>query len=361
MDKKPEKKPDVFASEVDMANGMAEANEMGDKIAEQHIKEQLEMSPGEKAAQDAMLEATNKQLEEQFKLREEKLAKKKLAEEPKVIATPIATPVIQDKIEIPKISDEEKYERLSLSQDDAPFDVISLPSEGKLYKNGKPTLDVAYLNASDENIITNPNLLQSGKFLEILINRKLLRTNLKYADLHVGDRNAIMIWLRATGYGPSYNIALNDPITGDEFETEIDLSTLKTKPLTEDPDKNGYFDFTCPISRDEIKFKLLNVGDIDDVEGHVAKLVVDKGLEFSDASTYTLKKQIVEVRGSTNKEVISKFVETMRLGDVQKFRKHVDSIESGMDMNITVQTPGGESITTFLPINFTFFWPDLDI
>jgi len=223
MDKKPEKKPDVFASEVDMANGMAEANEMGDKIAEQHIKEQLEMSPGEKAAQDAMLEATNKQLEEQFKLREEKLAKKKLAEEPKVIATPIATPVIQDKIEIPKISDEEKYERLSLSQDDAPFDVISLPSEGKLYKNGKASLDVAYLNASDENIITNPNLLQSGKFLEILINRKLLRTNLKYADLHVGDRNAIMIWLRATGYGPTYNVALTDPVTGEDFEREIDL------------------------------------------------------------------------------------------------------------------------------------------
>jgi len=360
MDKKPDKKPDVFASEVNLTDGMAEANEMGAKIAEQHVQEQLAMSPGELEAQKAMLEATNKQLEEQFKIREAKIAAKKLKETPEPVKT-VAKPVIQDKIEIPTISDEEKYASLSLSQDDAPFDVISLPSEGKLYKNGKPSLEVAYLNASDENIITNPNLLQSGKFLEILINRKLLRTNLKYADLHVGDRNAIMIWLRATGYGPSYNIVLNDPQTGEEFETEIDLSTLKTKPLTEDPDKNGHFEFTCPISRDEIKFRLLNVGDIDDVEGHVAKLVVDKGLEFSDASTYTLKKQIVEVRGSTDKEVISKFVETMRLGDVKKFRKHVDSIESGMDMNITVQTPGGESITTFLPINFTFFWPDLDL
>jgi len=93
----------------------------------------------------------------------------------------------------------------------------------------------------------------------------------------------------------------------------------------------------------------------------VAKLVVEKGLEFSDASTYTLKKQVVEVRGSTDKDVIDKFVETMRLGDVKTFRKYIDKIESGMDMNITVQTPGGESITTFLPINFTFFWPDLDI
>jgi hypothetical protein len=53
-------------------------------------------------------------------------------------------------------------------------DLIALPSEGKFYKNKKSTVKVAYLTASDENILTSPNLLQNGKVIDVLLDRKII-------------------------------------------------------------------------------------------------------------------------------------------------------------------------------------------
>jgi hypothetical protein len=53
-------------------------------------------------------------------------------------------------------------------------DVISLPSGGRFYKNKKDSVKVAYMTASDENILTSPNLLQSGKVLDVLLEKKIL-------------------------------------------------------------------------------------------------------------------------------------------------------------------------------------------
>jgi len=215
----------------------------------------------------------------------------------------------------------------------------------------------------DENIITNPNLLRSGKFLEILINRKILDSSIRYKDLHVGDRNAIMLWLRATGYGPMYKIILHDPENEyKEFEVDIDLSKLNTKHLGVKPDADGLFDFKLPLCGKTIKFRLLTVGDLEEIEAHVEKMTEDVGPEFTDTSTYTLKKQIVSVDGISDKSTVINFIEQgMRLGDVRSFRNYINEIESGIDMNITVGTPGGGSLNTFLPLNTSFFWPDLGI
>ena len=110
--------------------------------------------------------------------------------------------------------DEEKEKRaryieiLSQPQMNQPYDLIPLPSEGKLYPNKKKRVKLAYLTTADENILTSPNLVESGDFLEILINRKLLEPSLRYKDLLPGDRNAIMIWLRATVYGEMYPVTI---------------------------------------------------------------------------------------------------------------------------------------------------------
>ena len=130
---------------------------------------------------------------------------------------------------------------LSQPNYNAPFDVITLPSKGKLYPNKKASIRLAYMTTADENILTSPNLLQSGKFLEILINRKILEPDLRYKDLHIGDRNAIMLWLRATGYGEMYPVVLQDE-NGEEFETDINLDDLETKDLGAEPDADGLFD-----------------------------------------------------------------------------------------------------------------------
>jgi len=245
---------------------------------------------------------------------------------------------------------------LSQPNYNSPFDVLPLPSKGKLYRNRKNNVRVSFMTTADENILTSPNLLKSGDFLEILINRKLLEQDLRYRDLHVGDRNAIMIWLRATGYGEMYPVVLLDE-NDTPFETEINLNELKMKELNVEADSEGLFDYVFPLSKDVIKFRLLNCGDVDDIEKIVEK-EKENECPVDNSSIYKLERMIVEVNGNRNREDIRNYINSIRIKDGKSFNQYLEEIESGIDLNIEVQTPGGGSVKTFLPLNFNFFWPD---
>ena len=241
----------------------------------------------------------------------------------------------------------------------SPFDVIPLPSQGKTYRNRKPNIRLGYMTTADENILTSPNLLQSGEFLSILINRKILEPELRYRDLLVGDRNAIMLWLRATGYGEMYPVTLLDE-NGVAFETEINLNELKTKNLGAEPDEDGLFPYRFQLTQADVRFRLLTCGDIDDID-KLVEMEQENGILINNTSTYMLERMIVEVNGSRDKHHVKDFISSIRLKDGKDFTKYLESIECGIDLNITVGTPGGGSVNTFLPLNLGFFWPDFRV
>ena len=328
----------------------------------------------------AAIEAMRKRTEEQIKLRDIQLQKnleqtqnyqKKMdvAQERPIAVQPKPKTILTSELKAPinnlnvsnlTMNKTDAYiEQLSQPQYNSPFDVIPLPSEGKIYRNKKSGVKVAYMTTGDENILTSPNLLQSGEFLEILINRKLLDAEIRYKDLHVGDRNAIMLWLRATSYGEQYPVTLFDE-EGDPFETIIDLTTLKVKKLGAEPDAEGYFDFMLPLSKVDLKFKLLTVGDLDEIEQLID---VDKQNEsiVNNLSVYTLERQIISVNGDRNPSIIRELAQNLRIPDAEALRDYIESIESGVDLELEVRTPRGGSVKTFLPLNVKFFWPKLSL
>jgi len=299
------------------------------------------------------------------KYTEELEAKKKAEVQPPVQQPPVVPPTPPSSYGQSGILPPEKpknvyIEQLSQPQYNSAFDVIPLPSQGKLYKNKKKNIKIAYMSTADENILTSPNLLNSGEFLEILINRKILDPEIRYRDLIEGDRNAIMLWLRATGYGNMYPITVEDK-NGVPFETEVDLNEIKTIELNVEPDTNGHFYFKLPVSGIEVKFKLLTVGEADNIAERVEYEVDVLKIPINNTNTYTLAKQLVSVNDDTRDDTITSFSENMRVGDADALRKYINSINCGVDMTITVGTPGGESLTTFLPLNLKFFWPNLGL
>ena len=257
--------------------------------------------------------------------------------------------------------EEEKRARhieiLSQPQMNQPYDLIPLPSEGKLYANKKKSVKVAYLTTADENILTSPNLVESGDFLEILINRKLLEPSLRYKDLLPGDRNAIMIWLRATGYGEMYPITIYDN-DGVPFDTEINLSELKTVNLTVDPEEDGLYSFVLPVSKNRIKFRLLSIGEMEELEAEAESRKDDF---INTDSTLILEAQIVSINENKDRVFISDYVENMRVLDAKKLRAYMSEVYCGIDMNISVKAPNGETVNTFLPLTTKFFWPDFEV
>ena len=107
-----------------------------------------------------------------------------------------------------------------------------------------------------------------------------------------------------------------------------------------------------------IKFKLLTVNEVDSLEAALNHEKDVLNLPVNNSVTYTLRKHIVDINGERDRSKIEAFIDYMRSMDRKKLMDYIDEIESGIDLEITVGTLGGGSVTTFLPLNFGFFWPD---
>ena len=282
------------------------------------------------------------------------------------------------------------------------FDVIPLPSKGECYEDGMKSIPVAYLTANDENMIVSPNLYRDGLILDYLLKAKIKNTDIDPDDLLEGDREAIILWLRATSYGTRYPITVTDNKTGINFDTEVDLSQIKHKPFVLKGDGDGCFDYTLPVSKDEVKFRFLTHGDIkqlqqieieeqtnikkerlvkiaeelnDFIEGETVlnkdekirlyeakrniskwadKLEVDNDLGYTNSLTNRLELSVVSINGNTNREFISDYISNMPVMDALSIRKYITENEPGLDYAVTVERPeslGGGSMPVFLELD----------
>ena len=112
-----------------------------------------------------------------------------------------------------------------------PTEVLSLPSQGLLYPEDSPlrsgTIDVKYMTAKEEDILTSVNLINQGKVIDKLLESVIADPKVKLDDMLVGDKNALMVGTRVLGYGKEYKITLNDPDTNERVEHSVDLTSLK--------------------------------------------------------------------------------------------------------------------------------------
>lgn len=245
-------------------------------------------------------------------------------------------------------------------EDNEPFDVIPLPSKGYFYPNKKSELRVGYLTAADENILTSPNLLQSGKLIDVLLRRKIKDKDIEVSKLLSGDRTAIMLFLRATGYGKDYPILVIDPATGEEFEYVVDLETLPIKEMMEIPDDKGEFPFDLPRTKKKIKMRLLTQEDDREIDKVESKRKETYGENYiSNRLTMRLEKSIMEIDGNRDKSFIADFIQRMPAFDSLNVRSFLNKIEPGVDTRLEIKAPSGETVRVNVPFGPDFFWPKL--
>jgi hypothetical protein len=239
-------------------------------------------------------------------------------------------------------------------------DVVQLPSKGLYYPNRKAALKVAYLTASDENILTSVNLMESGEMLDMLLERKILDKDLRPSQMLEGDRVAILFWLRATGYGAIYPMKLTDPITKRLFEYEVDLTTLQYKEDLITPNDAGLCEFMLPVSKKKVLFKFLSGAEIQrinkDDEARQSKLGKKA---FSTLMTTRLAAAIHSIDGITDRGEIAQFVDNMSVKDSGDLRKYMNDHEPGLDLKIEVAAPSGSIFQANVAIATEFFWPYL--
>ena len=240
-----------------------------------------------------------------------------------------------------------------------PYDIIELPSQGLLYPNKKDKIKVEYLTAFDENILTSPNILASGKLIDVLLERKVKDLGFDPKLLLEGDRMAIIIFLRVSAFGEKYIQPIIDPFSKKVVEGEVDLSTLEQKKLTVKPDENGLFDFILPKSNKNIKFRLLTGKDEEEIEILDQQIMERSKNEISTKTTLRLERSIMDIDGERDKIKISNILKALPIMDIRNLNKYLLEIEPGINFNVIARTQGGESVNTFLRINKNLFWPDI--
>lgn len=288
----------------------------------------------------------------------------------------------------------------------ATFDIIPLPSKGECYPDKIDKLPVSYLTAYDENIIVSPNLYRENLVIDYILHEKIMNDSIDPSKLLDGDRDAIILYLRAAGYGNDYPITVVDDITGQKFDTTVDLSKLGFKEFSLKGDENGLFDFELPETKHKIKFRFLNhfdkvslekINELEKKDAYKGKIIemsetLDRYLDnmdkidasekiairehnkkikewaetiedgedndFSHSLTNKLELSIMSVDGDKDRENIRKFVNSMNVKDSTALRRYITNNEPGVDFNIEVERPeslGGGSMKVFLELDQFIF------
>jgi len=234
-----------------------------------------------------------------------------------------------------------------------PTETVELPSKGLVYPPNhllrKGTVEIKYMTAKEEDILTNQNYIKQGTVLDKLL-ESLIVDKFDMNDLYAGDKNAILIASRILGYGSEYEFTYK----GKEYK--VDLSTLENKSFdTSLINNDGYFEFILPKSGNKLEVKLLFEKDEKNIEEEINGLKkINKDISY-DVTT-RLKHMIISVEGNKDKNEIKSFVENYLLAqDARALRKFIQEISPDVDMNYT--TDSGEEVA--IPINLNFFWPDI--
>ena len=239
-----------------------------------------------------------------------------------------------------------------------PTEMVELPSKGLLYPKdsllAEGKIEMKYMTAREEDILTNQNYIQSGVVIDKLL-QSLIVTPITYGDLLVGDKNAILIASRILGYGKDYEF---------EYAGEkqvVDLSLLESKELDESLFKSGEnkFTFVTPSSQAVLTFKLLTHADEQAIDQEVKGLKRLNKESSAELST-RLKRMITSVNGDAEIKTIRDFVDNYFLArDSRAFREYVRSFQP--DVNLKFYPENGPDGGVDIPIGITFLWPDAGV
>ena len=240
-----------------------------------------------------------------------------------------------------------------------PTEFVDLPSKGVFYPEGHPlhgvdTIEMKQMTAKEEDILTNKSFIKKGILFDRLLSSIVMDKKIRPQDLLVGDRNALVMAARISGYGEEYKTKVICPLCLSHNSETYDLEEIegngweqKLEDTGVELDDSGLFVITLPKSGLTVKARPLN--------GHDEKALAT--LDESDTVTGQLKRFVVEVDGQTDKKIINKFIDTMLARDAKYLRLTYKRITPNLDFEKEFEcTSCGHEATLEVRLGPDFFW-----
>jgi hypothetical protein len=242
----------------------------------------------------------------------------------------------------------QNYEKTQTSK--IPGSIIELPSKGLVYPESSPlrsgTVEIRYMTAYDEDILTNGSYIKQGVMLDKLLESIVMIPGFKSSDLIVPDKEWLIISARIISYGSDYQVSIKTP-AGDLLETSVNLSKLKFEDFKLKSNAYGEFEYITEFDN-KIKYK------------YPTNFVLNN-LPDDQTVSFLLKNCITQINDLTTPAEIDDFLKySLRSIESRKFRKHLIETTPVLDMTYefeyTTKEGNKEAFRATFPIGPDFFW-----
>lgn len=251
-----------------------------------------------------------------------------------------------------------------------PTDVVPIPSKGICYPvdhpfHGVDRVEIKSMTAKEEDILTSTALIKQGKAMSALIRSCLLNKTVDPDELLTGDRNALLMAIRITGYGPEYEVEVPCGSCGEAVKYTFDLRKIDVTGLPSDvspvePGQNK-FSFKLPVMKKEVIFKLQTGASSREVDQDQEAAKRKLGPAAETPVTTNLFYHIVSIGGETDRSKLRGIVNKLPAGDSRALRMYMDKISPGVEMHQEMKCPHCDAVTEAdVPMTTEFFWPSAE-
>jgi transcription elongation factor Elf1 len=249
-----------------------------------------------------------------------------------------------------------------------PTEFVDLPSRGRYYPeshplHGQDTIEIKHMTAKEEDILTSRSLLKNGTALDRVIQNIIVDKRVNADSLLVGDRNAVVIAARVSGYGPVYETKVACPACGETQEYSFTLNDAEVyegdglDTLEIKDNGNGTFDVELPRTMVTTTFRLLTGHDEKRLIAKFQKKTKKKGVENN--VTQQLSNMIVAVNGDGTPQAIQYLIDNMPSMDSRHLRLAYRLAAPNVDLTQNFEcSECGHEQDMEVPLSADFFWPD---
>ncbi len=242
-----------------------------------------------------------------------------------------------------------------------PTEFVDLPSQGRFYTQGHPlhgqdSIEIKQMTAKEEDILTSRTLLKKGVALDKLIESLIVNKTINPSTLLIGDRNAIIIAARVSGYGNDYKTNVQCPACETKQDYGFDLNSAnivygETRRELEVTD-NGDGTITCILPKTQITVvaRLLTGRE----EKTLLNLDNNRGLISTQ-----LQSIIVSANGDSSAQAISYVANNLPSFDSRHLRMVIKMATPNVDLTQHFScSTCGHTQEMEVPLTADFFWPD---
>lgn len=249
-----------------------------------------------------------------------------------------------------------------------PTEFVKLPSRGDFYPQGHTLqgidrIEIKYMTAKEEDILTSRSLLKEGVALDRMLQNLVVDKTIDLADMLVGDKNALLVAARATGYGENYETNVTCPSCSETDVFEFDISDPNFTEFESainhhnvQRTENNTFLILLPMTQVTVECRLLTGRD----EMRILKEAERKAKKKIESSPTTdwFRSIVVSINGDTDPLSLMAFAGEMPARDARHLRIIYSEVVPNINLTQTYECPKcAHSADMEVPLNVDFFWP----